>query len=458
MSPGPSPRAAYYTLFALILCLTSNQLDVGIVPYLAGSIKADLRLSDTALSLLLGASFGLFYTLVGLPIAYFVDRFSRRWILALGIATWNLGTALCGLAQNFSQLFIARFLVGAGEGVNGPTSYSIVADLFPRERLPRAIAFLQLGSVIGPGVALLFGAWLLHVFLGISPIHVAFGVIHGWQLIFLLIGAPGALIAVLVLTTVPEPARRILQNQMGPLSGPDGAARSGLLAWLADYVAAIRYMRLRWSVFAPLFGSLLAGSFAIGALQWGPIFYQRTYGWDASRVLLIQALAQLILVPLGLIACVVLAEHYSKRRRNDSAMRVFVIGRLIALPGIFYVLMPSPWLAFAVQTTSFFTIGLAGTAQNAALQIVTPAELRGKVTALFLFIYAVVGIALAPLVNALISDYVLRNESLIRWAIFWPTIVGGPLSLLIAWLGLGPYGCEVERLQALESGAQPRGG
>jgi len=457
LSPGPSPRAAHYTLFVLILCLTSNQLDVGIVPYLAGSIKADLGLSDTALSLLLGASFGLFYTLVGLPIGYFVDRFSRRWILALGIATWNIGTALCGLAQNFSQLFVARFLVGAGEGVNGPASYSIVADLFPRERLPRAIAFLQLGSVIGPGIALLLGAWLLHVFLGIHPIHVAFGVIHGWQLIFLLIGAPSALIAALVLATLPEPARRIIRNQMGPPSGPDLAGRSGLLAWLADYVVAIRYMRLRWRVFAPLFGSLLAGSFAVGALQWGPIFYQRTYGWDPSRLLLIQALAQLIIVPLGLLACVVLAEHFSKRRRNDSAMRVFVIGRLIALPGVFYVLMPSPWLAFAVQTTSFFTIGLAGTAQNAALQIVTPAELRGKVTALYLFIYAVVGIALAPLVNALITDYVLRSESLIRWAIFWPTIVGGPLALLIAWLGLRPYGREVERLKALESEAQLRG-
>ncbi len=446
----PSTRAAYYTLFVLVLCLTSNQLDINIVPYLAASIKADLHLSDTALSLLLGASFGLFYTLVGLPIAYFVDRFSRRWILALGIATWNVGTALCGIAQNFAQLFLARFLVGAGEGVNGPASYSIVADLFPRERLPRAVAFLQLGSVIGPGIALAFGAWLLHVFLGIRPIHVAFGVLHGWQLIFLLIGAPSALIAVLILATVPEPVRRIIQNQMGQLAASSRVEGSGLIAWLKDYGVALRYLERHWTVFAPMFGSLLAGSFSIGALQWGPIFYQRTYGWGPAKLALVQSLAQLLVVPLGLLACVVLAEHLSRLERNDSAMRVFVIGRLIGLPGIFFVLMPSPWSAFGLQMLSFFAIGMAGASQNAALQIVTPAELRGKVTALYLFIYSVVGLTLGPLVNALITDYVLHSEALIRWGIFWPTIIGGPLSLLIAWFGLRPYGREVARLRALE--------
>ncbi len=450
-APWPSARVAYYTLFVLLLCLTSNQLDVNIVPYLAASIKADLHLSDTHLGLLFGLSFGLFYTLVGLPIAYFVDRFSRRWILALGIATWNVGTALCGVAQNFAQLFAARFLVGAGEGVNGPTSYSIVADLYPREKMPRAIAFLQLGSVIGPALALLSGAWLLHLFLDMRPIRVPFGLIRGWQLIFIVIGLPSVLIAVLILMTVPEPARRVIREQMGQLQGGTRVTGSGLIAWFQDYGVAMRYMRLHWTVFAPLFGSLLAGAFSIGALSWGPIFYERTYGWRPARLAGLQAIAQLAIVPLGLLAAVTLAEYFSRRRRNDSAMRVYVIARLLALPGVFNVLMPTPWLAFGLGTIGYFTIGMAGTAQNAALQIVTPAELRGKVTALYLFIYSVVGVALAPLVNAVITDYVLHDESLIRWAIFWPTVIGGPLSLLIAWLGVRPYAREVARLEALEA-------
>ena len=447
----PSARVAYYTLFVLILCLTSNQLDVAIVPYLAASIKADLALSDTALGVLIGASFGLFYTLVGLPIAYFVDRYSRRWILALGLITWNVGTALCGIAQNFTQLFAARFLVGAGEGVNGPASYAIVGDLFPREKLPRGIALLLLGSVVGPALALLFGAWLLHVFLGMQPLHVPFGVIHGWQIVFILIGLPSLALSVLVVRTVPEPGRRTIRSQMAQLEARAKPAGSGLAAWLEDYTVAIRYMSLKRGIFVPLFGSLLAGSLSIGGLQWAPIFYQRTYGWGPARLASLQSIAQLLVMPLGLLTSVVLAEHFTRRLRDDSAMRVYLLSLLIALPGLLYPLMRSPWIAFALGSTGYFTQGMAGASQNAALQIVTPAELRGKVTALYLFIYSVVGVSFAPILNALITDYVLHDEALIRWAIFWPSIIFRPLSLLIAWFGLRPYAREVVRLKSLEA-------
>ena len=447
----PSPRVAYYTLFVLILCLTSNQLDVTIVPYLAASIKADLHLSDTSLGLLIGASFGLFYTIVGLPIAYFVDRYSRRWILALGLATWNIGTALCGIAQNFTQLFAARFLVGAGEGVNGPTSYAIVGDLFPREKMTRGIALLLTGSVVGPALALLLGAWLMHIFLGIKPIHVAFGVIHGWQIIFLLIGLPSLAISALVLATVPEPVRHTIRNQMAQLKGRTAVTGAGLTAWLRDYGVAFRYMKLKRGIFVPLFGSLFAGSLSIGGIQWAPIFYQRTYGWGPAKLAGLQSIAQLIVMPLGLLVSVTLAEYFSRRGKDDAAMRVYIVSLLVAIPGLIYPLMPSPWEAFALGSIGYFTLGMAGASQNAALQIVAPAELRGKITALYLFIYSVVGVSFAPVLNALITDYVLRNEALVRWAIFWPSIVFRPLSLVIAWFGLRPYGREVVRLQSLEA-------
>jgi|SRR5579875_49089 len=446
----PGARTAYYTLFVLVLCLTSNQLDVGIVPYLAASIKADLRISDTWLGLLLGAAFGLFYTLVGLPIAYYVDRVSRRWILAIGIAVWNIGTALCGIAQNFWQLFAARFLVGAGEGVNGPASYAIVGDIFPREKIPRAIALLMLGSVIGPALALLLGAWLLHVFLGMPPIRAPFGVIHGWQLIFILIGLPSVLIAALILTTVPEPARHTIRNQMAEVADRPAATGRGIAGWLRDYGVTFRYMRLHWKIYAPMFGSLFAGAFSIGATQWQPIFYQRTFGWGPAQLAALQSGAQLAATPLGLLVSVVLAERFTRLGRKDSAFRVYLVSLIVALPALFNVLMPTPWIAFGVGALGLFSIGMAGASQNAALQIITPAELRGKVTALYLLVYSLVGVAFSPLFYALIEDFVLRDESLIRWAIFWPLIVLRPLSLVIASFGLKPYGREVARLEALE--------
>ncbi|HEY5409626.1 MAG TPA: MFS transporter, partial [Caulobacteraceae bacterium] len=171
----PAPRIAYYTMFVLILSTSCSQLDVAIVPYLGPGIKADLHLSDAGFSLMVGAAFGLFYTLVGIPVAWFLDRTSRKHLLALAITIWSIGTALSGIAQTYTQLFLSRFLVGAGEAVNGPAAYSITSDLFPRERMPRAIAILQIGSVAGPALTALISAFVLTAFLHMKPIHVPFG-------------------------------------------------------------------------------------------------------------------------------------------------------------------------------------------------------------------------------------------------------------------------------------------
>jgi MFS family permease len=448
----PRPAVAYYTLFVLVLSTTSSQLDIAIVPYLASHIKADLHLSDTALQLLIGVSFALFYTLVGLPIGWLIDRYSRRLILTLGILTWSLGTALCGAAQNVAQLFSARFVVGAGEAVNGPACYAILADLFPRERMPRAVTLLQVGTMLGPAVALVLSGWVLHVFLDMQPVHVAFGVLHGWQLVFVLVAAPGLLVALLIAATLRDTPRRVIRSQLTePLSGRPTNLGSALIACYRDFAVAFRYMTRHWRVFGPMFLALLAGSFSIGSLQWIPIFFERTFGWHADKLAVMQGTAQFIVMPLGMILGVSLAEYFTRRRRPDAAIRVLIVARLVGLPGIFGVLMPNPWLAFALRSLSYFTIGFGAPSQNAAMQIVTPAELRGKITALYLFIYSVLGVALAPVVNGLISDFVLHNEALIRWAIFWPEIIFNPLSLLVIWWGMKWYGREVLRLQSLET-------
>ena len=158
-------------------------------------------------------------------------------------------------------------------------------------------------------------------------------------------------------------------------------------------------------------------------------------------------------MPLALVIGVAIAERLAARGRSDAALRVQILGGLVSIPAAFYVLMPSGWLAFAVGTLSFAAIGIAAPSQNAALQIVCPAEMRGKVTSLFLFLYSVVGIALSPILTGFITDHVFHAESMIRWSIFVPLIVLNPLSVFLVWLGLRPYGREVERLKALEAGA-----
>lgn len=449
----PSPKVAYYTAFVLILSTTFAQLDIAIVPYLAINIKRDLGINDFEYSLLVGASFGLFYTLVGLPIAWFLDRFSRKWLLGIAITVWSLGTALCGLAQNYAQLFVSRFLVGAGEAVNGPAAYSIISDLFPRERMPRGVAILQIGSWLGPALSLLISFFVLKAFLDIPPIQVPFGVIHGWQLIFVLVGLPGVLVSILMLTTMPEPARHTIASQVSGLADQPRDLVSGVATWFRDFGAAFAYIFKHWKVFVPMFGSLFVGSLGQGAAAFMPIFYRTTFGWDPARLAGLNFIPSLILMPVGMFLGVMLSERLQKRGRDDAALMTHIIAAVIALPSVFAVMAPTPWMAWGLASLTFFGIGIGGPSQNAAFQIVTPTELRGKMTALYLFFYSVVGVAFSPIITGWISNFVLQDESKIRWAIFIPAVMFRPVALLITWLGLGPYGREVKRLKALEAKA-----
>lgn len=446
-APWPSPGIAWYSVVILIFSATFAMLDNNIVTYLIPYIKRDLNLTDIDLGWLLGGSFGLFYTLVGVPLAYFIDRYSRKWILMAGITTWSIGTALCGGAQNFMQLFGARFLVGAGEAVNGPTSYSILSDLFPRARLPRAIATMQLGSILGPAIALFISAFLLRAFAEIPDVHVPWGAIHGWQLIFLMVGSPGVLIGLLIAFSLSEPERRTLPNQLTE-GVPEKAGLFG------DYATAFKYLFKNWSVYGPLFLGLAVSSLQSGNLQWMPAFYQRTFGWKPADVALLNSGVSLFGVTLFLYIAVLMMNHYEKTGRHTGPYRVLIISRILALPAsLIAPLVSNPWLSWALFSFSTMTVGMAGPSQNVAMQSVTPSQLRGKLTALYLLIFSVVGVSIGPMVTALITDLVLHDESQIKWAIFISTAVFAPISLIIFLTGIKPYAKEVERVKMLEAKA-----
>jgi len=448
----PSARTAYYTLFVLILSTTCAQLDIAIVPYLGPAIKADLHLSDYSFSLMVGLSFGLFYTAVGIPIAWLLDRFSRKRLLALAIAVWSLGTAACGLTQNYLQLFIARFFVGAGEAVNGPAAYSITSDLVPRERMPRAVAILQIGSIGGPAITTLISFFALTAFLQMQPLDGPFGPIRGWQLIFILVGLPGLLISLLMLFTMPEPARRTIPNQVSGVERTPATLGGAIVQVFKDYGVALAYIGRRWRVFGPMFGSLFVGSLGTGAIAFHAIFFARQFGWSPAKLAGLNMIPNFILVPLGLFIGAMVAEHFTRKGRADAALLTHILARCVGLVSMFGALMPNPWAAWGLITLMIFSIGLGGPSQNAAFQIVTPTELRGKMTALYLFIYSVVGVAFAPVITGFISTY-LVGEGNLRLAIFLPAAIFGPISLAITVLGLKPYEREVKRLQALEAQA-----
>jgi MFS family permease len=432
----PAPRIAWYTVFVLALTVMFAQLDLTIMSLLVRPIKADLHLTDLQVSFLLGAAFAIFYTFIGLPAARFVDRNSRTKILATGLAVWSAASAFCGLAQSYWQLFVSRVLVGAGESVNTPATFSLIADLFPRERLPRAIAVMQLGLVAGNGFSLILGGVIIHMLANLPPIDLGiFGTLRGWQLVFLAVGSPGLLVALLLWFTVPEPTRR--------------GARAGDMEKVPMREVLV-YLVKHWRLFAPMFFGLAVGALAIGARQWYPEFYRRTYGWEPAHVGIVTGVSGIVFSLLGIFLGVVLVERLTAQRRDDAPLRVVVIARAIGLPAaIFAPLMPNPWLAVALEGISTLAIGMGGASQNAALQIVTPNRMRGQVTALYLFLFSVVGMGIGPTVVASITQFVLESEAMLRYALVATSAIVGPVSLLIIWLGIKPYARAVGELRSV---------
>src|SRR5215475_12233734 len=168
-APWPSPARAWYAVIIFALVLLINFLDRGIVGLLIPDIKTDLHLSDIQISYLVGFAFIVIYVFVGLPVARWADVGPRRAIVGIGIGLWSLATAFCGIAQNFWQLFLCRVGTGVGESCGGPATYSMLSDLFPREKLPRAIAVMSFGFTIGTGLSLIIGGAILDMIKHITP-------------------------------------------------------------------------------------------------------------------------------------------------------------------------------------------------------------------------------------------------------------------------------------------------
>lgn len=441
--PWPSPARAWYAVFVLALGLMVTYLDRGILSLLVEPIKRDLHINDTQMSLLIGFAFVCFYLIVALPIARLVDYKSRRTILGVGTAIWGLTTTLSGLARSFGELFACRVGVGVGAACSGPSTFSMLSDLFPRDKLPRAFAFLFFGVYGGEGLSLIVGGYLANFFTHLPPRSLpVVGTLHGWQLTLIVIGLPGLLVSAL-LATVREPARR----GRAIAGGHDAKAAPPQIP-VKEVVA---FMWRNAGIFLPIFASMgISAALSFGVRSWGPAFYTRTFDWSVAKYGLVQGVLALTIMPFGAVAGSLFAERMAKKH-DDANMRTVFIGQLLAMPGmILFPLMPTAALAVALSTCGTFFVYWGTAPMNAALQIVTPNQMRGQVTALFLFIYNVVGFGLGPTFVALFTDFLFHSESLLGRAITVASLIMGSLTALIMWLGVRPYGRAIAQLKAQE--------
>jgi MFS family permease len=425
----PGSRQAWYAVFIFSLTLLVNFLDRGILTLLVEPIKHDLSLSDEQMGVLMGFAFVCFYIVLGLPIARLVDSARRTTILTVGLMCWAVATALCGLANSFGQLFLFRIGVGVGEACSGPTTFSMLSDLFPRDRLPRAIAVLQTGFFAGNALALIVGGAIVTLLLALPPVTLPLvGTLRGWQLSFLIAAIPGLVVAALMFT-LREPARR------GDVGG--GAIPLG---------EVLRFLRSNAAAFGPIYLGLGITTLTnLGAASWQPTFFIREFGWSPARIGLISGIMYLTVWPLGAAFGTWMVERFQRQRRDDANMRVVIWSTACAVPFLAAApLMPTGGLSMTVMAVGLFAGAWLLGPQNAALQVITPNRMRGQVTALFLFVFNVIGFGLGPSFVALTSTHVFGGGAhALGPALALTQAVMGPIAVLVFWTGLKAYGRSV---------------
>lgn len=439
-APWPHPRQAWYAMGLFSLALMFNFLDRGIIGLLVRPIERSLHLSDVQMSLLMGFAFVAFYVVIGLPAGRWVDvSRSRRMLLGASIAIWSLMTASCGLARNFWEFFFSRVGMGAGGSVQGPSTFSMMADLFPREKLPRAMAVLNFGFTTGTGLALIIGGSIIEMLSKMPPVTLpVLGTLYGWQLTFLAVGLPGLIIAALM-RTVAEPKRRALLG---------GAADAPLRSLPLRQV--LGFMWDNRGAYLPLFAGLGAGTMlSLGTMVWTPTFFIRTYGWTPAQVGTTTGLVILAVWPPGLLLGGWLAERLAREGRADANLRVTVMAQVLLVPAMIAMpLMPTARLAVAVFALVGFCAAMIPGPLNACFQIITPNQMRGQVSALYLIVFDLIGFGFGPTMVALFTQDVFHSPDLIRYSLSATAALLGPLAALIYGLGLTAYGRAVTRAES----------
>jgi MFS family permease len=414
----------WYTVWMTTIVAVMSQVDRGVLALFVGPMKRDYGLSDTQVSFLLGFAFTFFYVVGGPPLSRLADKGIRKNVISGCLATWSIATGLCGLAQGFWGFFFARAVIGTSESGCGPASLSMIADAVPREKLPRAYALYNSGFVGGVALSLVIGGVLIGLLADVPPIPIpGIGMMRNWQLVFVLLGVPGLLIALLVRLTVPEPPRK------------DGHKPEGFpIREVFRFVYSQRALHIPFVT-----GVLFMGLQTYGLMSWMPAFYERTYGWGPAVVGPALGIVTLCTSVLGLFIGAWLAEWLGKRH-DDANLRALFIAQLCSFPiyGI-ALLMPSPWLAlgFGAIATIFNVMGAPGF--NAAIQLATPNEMRSQVNVMYFILNNAIAGSLGPTLVALCTDYIAQSENDLRYVILGFRLVAGPLTAFFLWSALKPY-------------------
>ena len=255
------PQRGFYRHYVLAL-LTGiyavNVIDRFVVSIVTEQLKSVFQVSDAWMGILSGVGFALVYAILGIPIAYVADRKNRRNIVAGSLALFSAATLACGVAVRFSQLLVARLVVGIGEAGTSPPSHSMISDLYGPKSRATALGIFSMGPNIGMLTAFMFGGWITGMF--------------GWRATFLTAGVPGIVLTLLLLFTVKEPIRGLHDL---------GYSQSAVAPTVAE---VFRFLARRRSFVHLTLASALWSFVGYGTTQWAAPLLIRAHGLDVKAV------------------------------------------------------------------------------------------------------------------------------------------------------------------------------
>lgn len=422
----PKPIFAWSMVGFLTLAYIFSMLDRYILGYLTKPIKADLGFTDTQMGWL-ALAFTLLYAFAAIPFGMLTDRKRRVWIIALGISVWSLATVATGIVTNFVDgialafivFFIARMFVGFGEAVMSPAAFSIIGDSFPKERRAKPIAFYSAALFLASALT----GYIIKFMLGYFETRGAMvwpivGELQPWQMILVIVGAPGMLVAILFFF-LKEPART------------ESAQTDD-----SRYSDAWRFARTRWKTllcFVSIFVTMV--SIAYVQFNWLPEMFERTYGeenWGRGLYAGRNATATLIFaVPTYFIAGIV-SDAWSKRGRADAPFILAIIGLFIMVPAtIMAPLMPTGWTAFSLLCIGTVGIGMVSCTGVTALLQITPGYVRGSIVAYYYLAITLMGGLVSPLLVGWLSTSIFGEAHLNLAVATQAALYGIPTMLLI---------------------------
>lgn len=382
-----------YVLTILVIAYTFNFIDRQILGILVEPIRLELGVSDTAMGLLTGLGFALFYTLMGIPIARYADRANRRNLIAAAVGIWSVFTAAQGLAQNYWQLLAYRIGVGVGEAGCSPPAHSMLADYYPANERATALGIYSLGIPIGILFGFFVGGWMNEWF--------------GWRVAFFVVGIPGIVLALVIRFTLREPDRGMSETRVtAPGSQP-------------SIVAVFRYLLARRSFVHMALGGGITAFVGYGLISWSAAFLARSHGMSSGEIGTWLGLIFGIPGGIGIVLGGRLADYLGAR---DARWYLWIVALalLISVPaGVFVFLLDDIRAVLLLMVLPVMLGNFYQATTFAQTQTLVGLRMRSVASAILLFVINIVGLALGPSVVGLISDLLAADygEHSLRWAL-----------------------------------------